>query len=146
GSEARMYSLVILLVFLGWLAVQRALEAPRPLRLLAVAVVSGLLLLTHYWSMYLLGAAGLLLLLRWWRREGDERSASLRTALAVAAGGLLFLPWVPSFLEQARHTGTPWAEAERPTKVVSLLFSDLGGVDNAERILFAMVLGLLLVL
>jgi hypothetical protein len=30
--------------------------------------------------------------------------------------------------------------------VLSQLFSDLGGVDNAERILFAMVLGLLLVL
>ena len=64
----------------------------------------------------------------------------------MAAGGILFLPWLPSFLEQARNTGTPWAEPERPTKVLAQLFSDLGGVDNAERILFAMVLGVLLVL
>jgi hypothetical protein len=146
GSEARMYSLVMLLVFLGWLAVQRALEAPRLGRLLAVAVISGSLLLTHYWSIYLLGATGVVLLVLWWRGDGDERPARLRTALAVAAGGIFFLPWLPSFLEQARHTGTPWAEPDRPTKVLSLLFSDLGGVDNAERILFAMVLGLLLVL
>jgi hypothetical protein len=146
GTEARMYSLVMLLVFLGWLAVQRSLEAPRLGRLAVVAVLSGALLLTHYWSIYLLGATGLLLLLAWWRGEGERRTASLRTALAVAAGGVLFLPWLPSFLEQARHTGTPWAEAERPSKVLSQLFSDLGGVDNAERILFAMVLGLLLVL
>ena len=64
----------------------------------------------------------------------------------MAAGGLLFLPWLPSFLEQARSTGTPWAEPERPTKVLAQLFADLGGVDDAERILFSMVLGLLLVL
>jgi hypothetical protein len=146
GSEARMYSLVMLLVFLGWLAVQRALESPRLGRLALVAVVSGALLLTHYWSFYLLGATGLLLLVAWWRADGEARTARLRTALAVAAGGVFFLPWLPSFLEQARHTGTPWAEAERPSKVLSQLFSDLGGVDNAERILFAMVLGLLLVL
>ena len=146
GTEARMYSLVMLLVFLGWLALQRALEAPRLGRLLVVALLSGLLLLTHYWSIYLLGATGLLLLVGWWRGEGERRAASLRTALAVAAGGVLFLPWLPSFVEQARHTGTPWAEPDRPTKVFALLFSDLGGVDNAERLLFATVLGVLLVL
>jgi hypothetical protein len=146
GSEARMYSLIILLVFLGWLAVDRALESATTIRLALVALVSGVLLLTHYWSFYLLGATGLLLLGRWWRTEGAERTTSLRTALAVAAGGVLFLPWVPSFLEQARHTGTPWAEPERPSKVLAQLFSDLGGVDNAERILFTMVLGLLLFL
>ncbi len=146
GTEARMYSLLILLVFLGWLAVQRALERPSIGRLVPVALVSGFLLLTHYWSFYLVGATGLLLVVQWWRTTGDERRATLRTTLAVAAGGILFLPWLPSFLEQARNTGTPWAEPERPTKVAALLFSDLGGVDNAERILFATVLGLLLVL
>lgn len=146
GSEARMYSLIILLVFLGWLAVDRALETPTGGRLAPVALLSGTLLLTHYWSFYLVGGTGLLLLVRWWRSEGEARSASFRTALALAAGGVLFLPWLPSFLEQARHTGTPWAEPERPSKVLAQLFSDLGGVDNAERILFTMVLGLLLFL
>jgi uncharacterized membrane protein len=146
GSEARMYSLLILLVFLGWLALQRALERPSWGRLATVALLSGALLLTHYWAFYLLAATGLVLIVAWWRSTGERRRASLRTILAVAAGGVLFLPWLPSFLEQARHTGTPWAEPERPTKVLSLLFSDLGGVDNSERILFAMVLGLLLVL
>lgn len=146
GSEARMYSLVILLVFLGWLALQRALEAPRVGRLVVVALVAGALLLTHYWSFYLLAAVGLVLVGAWWRAEGETRSSRGRVVLAVAAGGILFLPWLPSFLEQARSTGTPWAEPERPTKVLALLFSDLGGVDNSERILFAMVLGVLVVL
>jgi hypothetical protein len=136
----------MLLVFLGWLALQRALEQPTVGRLVPVALLSGVLLLTHYWAIYLLAATGALLVLRWWRSSGDERRTTLRVTVGVAAGGVLFLPWLPSFLEQARSTGTPWAEAERPTKVLAQLFSDLGGVDNAERILFAMVLGLLLVL
>lgn len=146
GTEARMYSLVILLVFLGWLALQRALERPSWGRLAAVAVVAGALLLTHYWAFYLLGATGVVLLWGWWRSVGDARANRLRVTLAVAAGGILFLPWLPSFLEQARSTGTPWAKPERPTKVLAQLFSDLGGVDNAERILFSMLLGLLLTL
>ncbi|HYF47613.1 MAG TPA: glycosyltransferase family 39 protein, partial [Acidimicrobiales bacterium] len=146
GTEARMYSLLILLVFLGWLALQRALERPSLGRLALLAVVSGALLLTHYWSLYLLAAVGLVLVVRWWRGPGELRTSTLRTILAVAAGGIFFLPWLPSFLEQARSTGTPWAEPERPTKVLALLFSDLGGVDNSERILFAIALGILLLL
>lgn len=146
GTEVRMYSLIILLVFLGWLVLDRALEDPSLLRLGLVALVSGVLLLTHYWSLYLVAGTGLLLIGGWWRAEDDRRRAYGRTTLAVAAGGVLFLPWLPSFLEQAAHTGTPWASPERPSKVLALLFSDLGGVDNSERILFAMVLGLLLFL
>jgi hypothetical protein len=141
-----MYSLVILLVLLGWLALQRALEVSTWGRLAVVAVISGALLLTHYWSVYLLAATGLVLLIGAWRGVGDERRDRLRAVLGVALGGVLFLPWLPSFLEQARSTGTPWAEAERPTKVLSLVFADLGGVDNAERILFSIVLGILLAL
>ena len=146
GTEARMYALIMLLVFAGWLVLERALEQPSWGRLISVTLVSGALLLTHYWAFYLLGATGLVLVVAWWRATGDERSARVRIIAAVAGGGLLFLPWLPSFLEQARSTGTPWAEPERPTKVLAQLFSDLGGVDNAERILFSMALGLLLVL
>ena len=146
GTEARMYTLVMALVFAGWLTLQWALEQPSWGRLALVSLVSGALLLTHYWSFYLLGATGLVLVVRWWQAEGEARRTTFRVTAAVVAGGILFLPWLPSFLEQARSTGTPWAEPERPTKVLAQLFSDLGGVDNAERILFAMVLGLLLLL
>ena len=76
ATEARMYSLVVLLVLLGWLAVGDALARPSPLRLVAVAVVSGLLLLTHYWAIFLvvavagllgvLAAAGFVLVVRAW--------------------------------------------------------------------------------
>src|SRR5438105_1817468 len=77
ATETRMYSLVMLLVTLGWLAVHRAMERPTLGRLAPVALLSALLALTHYWSLYLLAALGIMLLIKW--RRGDP--AALRVAL-----------------------------------------------------------------
>jgi hypothetical protein len=109
ATETRMYALVMLLTLTGLLLVLRALETPRPARLAAVAAVAGLLALTHYWTLFLLAAGEAVLLVRGWRK--DTRGPSLRVALAIAGGAVLFLPWLPSFVFQARHTGTPWAPA-----------------------------------
>ena len=46
----------------GFLALHRALQAPRPGNLIAVAVVTAALLYTQYWSLYLVGVVGLWLL------------------------------------------------------------------------------------
>lgn len=154
GSETRMYSLVILLVLAGWLLLDDALRRPSPLRLVGLAVLSGALLLTHYWSMWLLAATGLMLLWRAWRawraRRGVEGgvggSAALRCAVALAAGIVLFLPWLPTFLHQASSTGTPWAGPVRPTAALALTFEDFGGGDFLEAQLLASVLVVLVLL
>lgn len=126
STETRMYSLVMLLVLAGYLLVTDALTAPRPVRLVAVAAVSGLLLLTHYWSFYLVAAVGLLLVLRFWRVPA-HRWTTGRLIAAVAAGGLLFLPWLGGFLYQSANTGTPWGSPFRPTAIVQTTLLDLGG-------------------
>ena len=53
ATEARMYSLIIFLVFWAYLALRRALESPSLSRLAVVALVTALLLYTQYWSIYL---------------------------------------------------------------------------------------------
>jgi uncharacterized membrane protein len=128
ATETRMYALEMLLVTLGWLAVHWAMERPTLGRLVPVSIVSGLLALAHYWSLYLLAALGIMLLIKW--RRGDP--AALRVAIALFAGGVLFLPWLPSFLYQAKHTGTPWGTPDRPTTVVATMFTDWGGGPNGE--------------
>jgi 4-amino-4-deoxy-L-arabinose transferase-like glycosyltransferase len=160
STETRMYSLVMLLVLAGYLLVtdslghvatdgaEAATARPTPLRLVGIAVLSGLLLLSHYWAIWLLGALGLLLVGRWWRHP-DERPATVKVIVAVAAGGLLFLPWVPSFLYQAENTGTPWAGPMRPGAIVAVSLSDLGGGINlyeAALYGFVVVLACLLAL
>src|SRR5437773_61729 len=62
GTEARMYTLVTLLTMLGYLALVSVLKSPTPLRLLGLALVTGSLLLTHYWAIYLAVATALPLL------------------------------------------------------------------------------------
>lgn len=155
GGEVRMYSLVMLLVLVGLLAVDAALRRPDLLRLLAVGLVSGLLLLTHYWSIWLLGATILVLLAtaQWRARrapaevERPGTPSSLRgVALAVAAGGVLFLPWVPSFLHQLSRTGTPWADRVRPTAGVAETLVELGGTEVVEAPLVGALLVVLVVL
>lgn len=142
ATETRMYALEMLLVTLGWLAVHRAMDRPTIGRLIPVSLLSGLLALTHYWSLYLLAALGIMLLVKW--RRGDP--AALRVAVALAAGGLLFVPWLPSFLYQAKHTGTPWGRPERPTTVLTTMFTDWGGGPNGEAQFLGLGIFLLMLL
>jgi mannosyltransferase len=147
ATETRMYSLIVLLTLLGYIALDAARRSPTPARLLGVAMVSGLLLLTHYWTFYLVGAVGLLLGFQWWRSTGSARADAGRVVLAVAAGGVLFLPWLPSFLTQASSTGTPWAQAARPSQVLSVTLADQGGGSELpEGVLYAVLVGVLVVI
>lgn len=142
ATEARMYALLMFLVLAGWLLVREALERPRLAALVGVAVVSGLLALTHYWSFYLLAASVLVLGWRW--RRGS--ASALRVGLAVMAGSVVFLPWLPTFLDQLGSTGTPWGRRERPTNVLAISFTDWGGGPNGEAQLLGVGLLLLVLL
>ncbi len=144
GSETRMYALVVLLALLAWLAARRAFERPSLPRLLLVTGAFGLLLLTHYWSFYFVAAT--LLLVGWVAVWGPphRRRASRRLFAAVAAAGLLFLPWLPVFLDQLDTTGTPWGLPARPAQVVASLL--VGGGQSGEALLFGVALAVLVVL
>lgn len=127
ATEARMYALVALLVAAGWLLVVNALERPTARWLVGVAAVSGALLLTHYWAFYLLACTVGALVLAGWRRVLDGRAVA-RVVAAMAVGSvLLFGPWVPAFLYQRAHTGTPWGTAPGPVEVAFTTLVDLGG-------------------
>lgn len=146
ATEARMYALVTLLVVVGWIAVQTALERVSVVSLAGVALATGLLLLAHYWSFYLVAATALVLAWHW--RHG--RTEARRVLLAMAAGCVLFVPWLPSFLAQAGSTGTPWGLPARPTTVVMTTLTDWGGgtLDglNSESQLLGVLIALLALL
>ncbi|MEX2290007.1 MAG: glycosyltransferase family 39 protein [Mycobacteriales bacterium] len=136
GSETRMYLLVVVLVLSGALALHTVRTTASRRAVLTLAALAGLLLLTHYWSLFLLTAVGLLHLPGLVRRRGD----AVRVVLALGVGGLLFLPWAPTFLFQAAHTGAPWAA---PLTVAEFLRTPRywGG----GSVTFRTLLGLLLV-
>lgn len=145
STENRMYMLIVLLCLLGFFAIRVALDRPGPWALAGVALVSGLLLLTHYWCLYLVAAVGLGLFYRWYQSEpGPARRAAGLTLVALLAGFVLFAPWVPSFLYQAKHTGTPWAQRGDFTDL-GLVLGDFGGLGaRPGEILGYVYAGLLL--
>ncbi|MGH8983470.1 MAG: glycosyltransferase family 39 protein [Acidimicrobiia bacterium] len=150
ATENRPYSLQILLVLVGWLLLLRALEQPSLARLAPLAAVVGLLLYTQYWSMYLLAVVGICLL--WWAVKAPtapQRHAARSAVVAMVAGGVTFLPWMPTFLYQAENTGTPWGEPILPPAGFAYTAIDFGGgITHSEAyvlLVLLLLLGLLAV-
>lgn len=116
ATETRMYALEMLLALLGVLALLAVRRRPGPLPVLALALVTGLLALTHYWALYLIAVVGVSAL--WYAVRGPDRDPARRALLGLALGGLLFVPWLPTLLYQSAHTGTPWAGLPHWSNVV----------------------------
>jgi uncharacterized membrane protein len=150
STETRMYSLVMVLGLAAWLVAWDALREPTRLRLGGLALLAGALLWTHYWAMWFIAAAVLLLAARAYqaRRAGQEAEgrATVKVIGALAAGGVLFLPWAGALLYQSAHTGTPWAGPEQPAEVISQSLSDLGGGPSGDSVLLGILLLVLLLL
>lgn len=128
ATEARMYSLVVLLVLVGYLAVTGLLRRPGSrLALVTTGAVTGALLLTHYWAIYLVFVTGVSLLAVARRATPPARDGARRGLAAMAVGSLAFLPWLPSFIYQLRHTGTPWGAAGRLRSAFDTVFHFSGG-------------------
>ena len=139
GTEARMYALLILLTLLGFLALDRLLRATSLPGAVAVALVAGAIILTHYWGLYLVGVVGLGLLVLAARRRDR---ASVTAVIAVAAGGVPFLPWVPTFLFHLAHTGTPWATRPNFNAALDAIREWCGGGRPSGQALTLLAIGL----
>jgi mannosyltransferase len=109
STETRMYSLVVLLVVAGIGAAQALLSRATIPRALLLALITALLLYTHYWALYLYVVVGAWLVIVVFRDHGERRRGGLYGLGALVLGGVLWLPWVPTFLYQRAHTGTPWS-------------------------------------
>lgn len=133
GSETRQYALTIALVTGGYLLVDdllsgRAVGSRRIALAAGTAVVTGALLWSHYWSMWLLAVVGVLAVLQAVRARTEEGRVGARYLIgALIIGGVLFLPWVPTLLYQTAHTGTPWGKAYGVVEVITETIRDFSG-------------------
>ncbi|MCX6511733.1 MAG: glycosyltransferase family 39 protein, partial [Actinobacteria bacterium] len=119
ATEARPYSMVIFITAIGFLAFAEIARGGGKIWgfVLALSVAAGLY--THYWTIYLIASAVILVLARW-KFQGGTRATRI-SLIAVLAGGLAFLPWLPTFLYQSAHTGTPWGTQPSITTVLGAL-------------------------
>ena len=106
GQETRMYTLAALLSLVVSYAFVRGIVEGRRRYLPLLVVSLDLLLYTHNWGLFL--SAGLVV--------ATAVYARARWRDALVTGGavlLLYAPWIPTLLYQARHTGAPWAMSPR---------------------------------
>lgn len=132
STETRMYALAMALVFLGYLALWRALDAPTIPRLVLVAAVTAALLYTSYWCAYLVAVIVVFLGARAFFFAPRDPRPARRTLAAVLAGGVGFLPWAPTLFYQLRHTGTPWGGRPTSALIVPSAFAQLSGSHHLD--------------
>jgi len=94
------------------------------------------MLYTHAWGIFFGVGAALALIPVW--KVSDDRRALIRDALLAFGGAaLLYVPWLPTLLYQARHTGSPWDSAPNFGAPVQISRNLMGG----DRATTALVLG-----
>jgi mannosyltransferase len=142
STSVRMYSLVMLEAAIGIYLVLKCLQKVTLLRLIFVSATTAGLLYTHYWALFFtFCAGGFLLALAVYKKSAKL----LLVPVAVGIGCLSFLWWLPIFLFQLKHTGTPWSEPPSMTAVVNVVTQFAGGDTLFGRAL-AMIFFLLLLL
>jgi Dolichyl-phosphate-mannose-protein mannosyltransferase len=119
GHELRAYSLYLLLSVGFALALAAAARTPTPRRLAALAFVTALGLLTHYFfALALLAGAS-------WLAAGRPRNRRLQgrvrpLAAALALGVLPLLVWLPGFFQQVENGRYSWVADFDPLKAAAV--------------------------
>ncbi|MEA2247720.1 MAG: mannosyltransferase [Solirubrobacteraceae bacterium] len=138
AQETRMYALVALLSVCVSGTFVLAFVQRRRAWLPGFALSVALVMYSHNWGLFLaLGTGAALLALL--PGDSDRRGLLRDGLLAYGAAALVYLPWVPSLLFQARHTGAPWSEAPLTRDALGGLTSLLGGA--APAMAFALITG-----
>lgn len=141
SQETRMYSLMALLGLLATFGFVKGFIYRQRRYLILFAICQTLMLYTHAWGAFFGVGAGIAFLVVW--RASDERRAVLRDGLLAFGGAaVLFLPWLPTFLYQATHTGSPWDSAPNFGAPVQISRNLMGGDRATVALVLASALGL----
>jgi MFS family permease len=141
AQETRMYALAALLSVAVTGTFVAAFVQGRRRMLPAFGASLLLMILTHNWGLYL-GIGTVAALVAPWRAAADRRAFARDVVLTYGGVGLLYLPWLPTLLFQAKHTGAPWSETPALQDVLNGLTTLLGGAAPAMAFALAAGFGL----
>lgn len=137
--EARMYTLGTFLVVISCFLLVRALEENRWKWWLLYSVAAAACLYTHYFLIFSVAAQGLFVifyLLKNHKIHFDLSSSNLpiKAMGSYVLAGLLFIPWIPSFLEQnSRVAGGFWITKPDRWSVPGTLWKMAAGGQGATQ-------------
>jgi 4-amino-4-deoxy-L-arabinose transferase-like glycosyltransferase len=104
SQEARMYSLFLFLSLVSYLLARRFIERHDLASGVWLGIANGLLLLSHYFGVFVIAGEGMILLGVMRSKEGWNRRAGLM-AVTMLIPLVMFLPWLPYFITQLEYTG-----------------------------------------
>ena len=136
SQETRMYTLMTLLGLLATAGFIHGFIYRRRTYLVLFVVCQALMLYTHAWGIFF-GVGAALALVPVWRVSEDRRALLRDALLCFGAAAVLYLPWLPTLLYQATHTGSPWDSAPNFGAPVQISRNLMGG----DRATTALVLG-----
>jgi hypothetical protein len=132
AQETRMYSLVTLLGLLSIATFALVFAERKRGAIPFFAVFTALLLYSHNWGLFFAAGTFVAFLFFVVKAKGAARKALAIDGLWAYGGVfLLYLPWMPTLLYQARHTGAPWSKAPKLADVLNGLQTLGGGATIA---------------
>ena len=143
SQETRMYSMMALLGLLATIGFLHGFVYRRRKYLILFSVAQALMLYTHAWGIFYGVGCAITVLVLWRISPQEERKGLIRDGIyAFAGAGILFLPWLPTFLYQAAHTAAPWDSSPRFGAPVQLSRNLLGGDRVTASVVIAASIGL----
>ncbi len=145
ATETRMYSLVALLSLFVAGGFTQAFVFGRRRWLPVFSVSLAAALYSHNWGLFLGLMCAVAFLVCAYTYPDRRRALWRDGAIGFGIAAVLYLPWVPTLIYQARHTGAPW---DLPPVIWSLsqsFYALVGGRGAAVALLFGGGAGLLAV-
>jgi mannosyltransferase len=145
AQETRMYSLVVLesIVVAASFVLVFIRRRRRFLPIFIAALTAALY--SHNWALFLGLACFVSFLAVVWLTPASRPELWHDGALAYGGVSVLYLPWLPTLLYQATHTGAPWAAAPDVWSLTQGSYFLVGGRGAAVALLLAAGSGLLVV-
>jgi mannosyltransferase len=140
AQETRMYELMGLLGLFATAGFVHAFVYRRRKYLIMFSVALALMLYTQSWGVFFWGGS-VLALIPTYLRSDDRRGLLRDAAIAFIGAGILYLPWLPNFLYQAKHTAAPWDSSPHFGAPVQLSRNLLGGDRVSIALLLATTIG-----
>jgi hypothetical protein len=108
AQETRMYAMVATLSAVVAATFVHAFVLRRPRHRWLFALSLAALVYSHNWGLFL-AVGTVAALVPCWLASGDRRGLVRDALRAYGVVAVLYLPWVPTLLFQAAHTGAPWS-------------------------------------
>jgi hypothetical protein len=136
-----MYTLMALLGLLATAGLIHGFIYRRRRYLILFTICQALMLYTHAWGIFF-GVGAALAVIPVWANAEDRRGVVRDAVLAFGGAAILFIPWLPTLLYQATHTGSPWDTAPNFGAPVQISRNLMGGDRATAALVLAAAIGL----